>query len=113
MKNIFIIWLSIILWFTLWLIYTNIDSWNQIILKNQKDITEQELENLFRNHTVSGNQAVAMKLDFQIPVSWTAYLWTIHWYPNNLSVCEELLAPYNSGEIEVMQWNFYYCEVLK
>lgn len=43
----------------------------------------------------------------------TAYLGTIHGYPNNLSVCEELIEPYNTDPtLTTIPGSTYYCETL-
>lgn len=77
------------------------------------DLTEDKLDKFFRNHTVSGKHAVAIKKYSTLPQSGTAYLGTIHGYPNNLSVCEELIAPYNEdASLSVIPGGKYYCEVL-
>ena len=55
-------------------------------------IASSDIEKLFRGHKVDGNYAVALK---KRGVGGVAYLATVHGYPNNLSVCEELIAPYN------------------
>lgn len=52
------------------------------------DISSSELEDFFRKHTVDGKHAVAMKKRSLGSVSYFA---TIHGYPNNLSVCEEVV----------------------
>lgn len=78
------------------------------------DLSEGDLEDFFRGHTVSGNRAVAIKLRFSVPRSGTAYLATVHGYPNNLQVCEELIAPYNSDpSLTTVPGSRYFCEVLQ
>ena len=42
-----------------------------------------------------------------------AYLATIHGYPNNLSVCKELIAPYNKDSSKSVIAGEYYCEELR
>lgn len=80
----------------------------------QGDLTEAELEEFFRSHTVAGNHAAAIKLRYTIPAPGTAYLGTIHGYPNNLVVCEELIEPYNSDpSLTIIPGGTYYCEVLR
>ena len=78
------------------------------------DLTEEEVEDFFRRHTVSGNHAAAIKLRFTIPRPGTAYLGTIHGYPNNLQVCEELIEPYNKDpSLTIIPGSRYFCEVLR
>lgn len=78
------------------------------------NLTEEELELFFREHTIANNNAVAIKIDFTIPQPGTAYLGTIHGYPNNRSVCEELIAPYNEDpSLTTIPGGTYYCEVLR
>jgi len=78
------------------------------------DLTEEQIESFFRKHTISGNHAVAIKLRFTVPQPGTAYLGTIHGYPNNRSVCEELIAPYNKDtSLTTIPGGSYYCEVLR
>lgn len=76
------------------------------------DLTEDKLDTFFRNHTVSGKHAVAIKKRLTSSQSETSYLGTIHGYPNNLSVCEELIAPYNEDSSPSVVSGTYYCEVL-
>lgn len=79
-----------------------------------RDFTEEGLEAFFRQHTVNGNYAVAAKARFTFPSPGTAYLLTVHGYPNNLSVCKELIAPYNEDpNLSVIPGSTYYCEVLR
>jgi hypothetical protein len=78
------------------------------------DLTEAEVEDFFRRHTVCGNHAAAIKLRFTIPQPGTAYLGTIHGYPNNLQVCEGLIEPYNDDpSFTVIPGARYFCEVLR
>ena len=72
------------------------------------DLTEDKLDKFFRNHTVSGKYAVAIK---KYSLGVTSYLGTIHGYPNNLSVCEELIAPYKEDASLSVIPGKYYCEV--
>lgn len=79
-----------------------------------KDLTEEEVESFFRKNTISGNYAAAMKIRFTVPVPGVAYLGTIHGYPDNLSVCEELIAPYNMDpSLTTIPGSTYYCELLR
>jgi hypothetical protein len=77
------------------------------------NLTEDEVEAYFRRHTVAGNRAVAVKLRFSVPEPGTAYLLTVHGYPNNRQVCEELIAPYNADpSMTTIPGGRYYCETL-
>lgn len=79
-----------------------------------RDLSEEQLEGFFRNHTIEGNHAVAAKVRFSVPIPGTAYLLTVHGYPDNLAVCEQLIAPYNEDpNLSVMPGNTYFCEVLR
>ena len=82
---------------------------NEITITASDSVTESELEDFFRKHKVGGNRAVALKKQF---VGGEAYLATIHGYPTNLSVCEELIAPYNEDPSLSSLPGAYYCEVL-
>lgn len=74
------------------------------------DLTEDKLDEFFRSHTVSGKHVVAVKRSNSLG---TSYLSTIHGYLNNLSVCEELIAPYNEdASLSVIPGSKYYCEML-
>lgn len=83
-----------------------------------KNLTPEALEAFFRTHTVNDKHAVAIKSSWTIqtafgPISWNDYLWTIHWYPNNKSVCEELVLPYNlDSSLSAIPDTYYYCELL-
>lgn len=68
----------------------------------------EELEQFFRKHKIDGNSAVALKKR-SITES---YLVTIHGYPNNFSVCEQLIEPYNKIASKSAVGGNYYCEVL-
>ena len=74
------------------------------------DTSEVDLERYFKNHTVSGNRVAALKK--RIIANETAYLATIHGYPNNLAVCEELIAPYNIDSSKSVLPGTYFCELL-
>lgn len=77
------------------------------------DLTEDKLDEFFRSHTVSGKPAVAIKKYLTSPQSDSSYLGTIHGYPDNLSVCEELIAPYNEDpSLSIIPGKFY-CEILR
>jgi hypothetical protein len=78
------------------------------------DLSEEDLERFFRRHTISGNQPVALKLRFSVPTPGSAYLATVHGYPNNRQVCEELIAPYNTDpSLTTIPGGRYFCEVLQ
>jgi len=74
------------------------------------DVSEVALEKYFKNHTVSGNRVAALKK--RIIANEVAYLATIHGYPNNLAVCEELIAPYNTDRSKSVLPGTYFCELL-
>jgi hypothetical protein len=91
-----------------------IAGWLNNRTSSQGNLSEESLETYFRNHTVEGNHAVAIKRSFTVPRPGTAYLGTIHGYPNNLSVCQELIAPYNENpSLSVIPNGYYYCEILR
>ena len=73
-------------------------------------ITNEQLESFFRAHKVEGNHVVALK---KRSVGVVAYLATIHGYPDNLSVCEEVAAPYNKDGSTSVIAGEYYCEELR
>lgn len=74
-----------------------------------KSITAAELESFFREHKVDDNYAVALKKRS----AGDAYLATIHGYPDNLSVCEALIEPYNRDpELSAVPGS-YFCEELR
>lgn len=60
-----------------------------------ESLTEAELDAFFRQHTIEGNHTAAIKRRFTVPEDDTAYLGTIHSYPDNLAVCEDLIVLYN------------------
>jgi hypothetical protein len=74
------------------------------------DIASSDVEELFRKHKVDGHHAVALK---KRSLGGVSYLATIHGYPNNRSVCEELIAPYNrDASLSVIHGQFF-CEDLR
>ena len=73
-------------------------------------LTASEVETLFRTHKVDGNVAAALK---KRSLGTVAYLATIHGYPNNVSVCEELIEPYNKDAAMSVVGGDYYCEELR
>ena len=77
---------------------------------NSMTMTDTELESFFRSHTVDGNHVVALKKRSAGAVS---YLATIHGYPSNLSVCEQLIEPYNKDQSTSALPGEYFCEELR
>ena len=73
-------------------------------------ITDSELEQFFVKHKVDGSVVAALK---KRSAGVVAYLSTIHGYPNNLSVCEELIAPYNRDASMSVIPGEYFCEELR
>lgn len=81
---------------------------------HSKNLTEKQLESFFRGKTISGNYAAAIKIRFTLPLPGVAYIGTIHGYPNNLSVCEQLIEPYNVDKsLTTIPGSVYFCEELK
>ena len=74
------------------------------------DLSETDVENFFRQHTIEGSNAVAMK---KRSLGTVTYFATVHGYPNNLAVCEEVLAPYNKDASRSAISGEYFCEVLR
>jgi hypothetical protein len=72
-------------------------------------LTEEGLESFFREHKVGSDYPVALK-KHSITES---YLATIHGYPDNLSVCEQVIEPYNKNQKLSDIEGTYYCEVLR
>jgi hypothetical protein len=72
-------------------------------------ISADELEHFLRKHKVENNPAAALKKRSM----GVAYLATIHGYPNNLSVCNELIAPYNKDSSLSTVPGTYFCEELR
>ena len=73
-------------------------------------ISASELEGFFAKHRVDGNVVAALK---KRSIGVASYLATIHGYPNNLSVCRELIAPYNEDASLSVIGGEYYCEELR
>jgi hypothetical protein len=73
-------------------------------------ITNEQLEGFFRAHKVEGKSVVALK---KRSLGVTSYLATIHGYPDNLSVCEEVAAPYDKDSSTSVISGEYYCEELR
>ena len=73
-------------------------------------VTSTELESFFRHHTVNEHHAVALK---KRSAAGDSYLLTVHGYPNNLTVCQKLIKPYNEDpQLSVMSGQ-YFCEELR
>ena len=53
-------------------------------------LSSADVDSFFRGRTVDGHYAVAIK---KRVLGGENYLVTIHGYPTNLSVCEQLIAP--------------------
>jgi len=83
---------------------------NQVTITTGDSISEAELEQFFKKHKVGRNHAVALK---KKSVGGMSYLATIHGYPNNLSVCNELIAPYNKDASLSTIPGIYFCEELR
>jgi hypothetical protein len=60
--------------------------------------------------TVSGEFVVALK---KRTLGEVAYLATVHGFPNNISVCEELIKPYNEDSSMSTLAGEYFCEELR
>lgn len=80
-----------------------------ITVTSGESVTAAELEEFFRKHRVDGNPAVALKKRSAV----VSYLATVHGYPNNLSVCEQLIAPYNEDSSLSTVPGQYFCEELR
>ena len=74
------------------------------------DMTSSQLEAFLRKHKVDNHNPVALK---KRSVGGDSYLATVHGYPNNLSVCMELVAPYNSNPSLSVLPGTYFCEELR
>ena len=83
---------------------------NKLTITTGKSISDKELEQFFRKHQVDDNYAVALK---KKSLDVTSYLATIHGYPNNLSVCSELIVPYNKDASLSTMPGTYFCEELR
>ncbi len=75
-----------------------------------ESIEAKELEAFFRKHKISENYSVAIK---KHSLGGESYLATIHGYPNNLSVCQQLIEPYNKGTESSVIIGTYFCDVLR
>ena len=58
-------------------------------------LSSSDVDSFFRGRTVDGHYAVAIK---KRVLGGESYLATVHGYPTNLSVCEQLVAPYNQDQ---------------
>lgn len=83
---------------------------NDISFMANDIVTEDEVAQFFKTHKVAGNYAAALKKSSLGQVS---YLATIHGYPNNLDVCNDLIAPYNENESLSTIPGYYFCEELR
>lgn len=73
------------------------------------NISDSELEKFFRKHTVDGNVPVALKKKGIAE----SYLATIHGFPDNMSVCNDLAEPYNNNPDKSVIMGEYYCKELR
>lgn len=76
----------------------------------ERDLSEEDLQQFFVQHRVGGNVVAALK---ERSLGAVSYLATIHGYPNNLSVCEDLIAPYNKNQGASTVAGEYFCEELR
>jgi hypothetical protein len=83
---------------------------NQVTVTTGDTVSSSDIEALFRKHKVDGHPAVALKK--RTPGS-VAYLATIHGFLNNLSVCEEIIRPYNKDASLSVIPGEYFCEELR
>lgn len=74
------------------------------------DMSDVQLEEFFRNHTVLGMPVAGLK---KRSLGTVAYLATVHGFPNNLSVCEELIKPYNDDASKSDIPGDYFCEEIR
>ena len=81
---------------------------NRAVAQNN-NLSENDVENFFRQHTGEGNLAVART---KRSLGTGTYFATVHGYPNNLAGCEEVLAPYNTDVSRSAISGEYFCEVL-
>jgi hypothetical protein len=73
-------------------------------------LSSSDVEQFFRGHKVEGYYAVAIK---KRTLGGVAYLSTVHGFPDNTSVCEELIAPYNKDRSLSAISGEYFCEELR
>ena len=74
------------------------------------DITYEELEIYLRSHTIDGNVPVAIK---KASFAGVSFLATVHGYPDNSSVCEDLIKPYNNDPSMSVIGGEYFCQRLE
>jgi len=73
------------------------------------DEYDENLRAAFQDKPIGKSPAFALMKE---SVAGPAWLATIHGYPNNLSVCEELIAPYNEDpDLSVLNGK-YYCQAV-
>ena len=80
-----------------------------ISITHGTSIASPDLEQFFHKHMIDGNYAVALKKRSFV----VSYLATIHGYSDNLSVCEQLIEPYNKDASLSILSGEYYCEELR
>jgi hypothetical protein len=73
-------------------------------------LSSSDVDSFFRGRTVDGHYAVAIK---KRSLGGESYLATVHGYPTNLSVCEQLVAPYNQDKSSSALPGEYFCEELR
>ena len=83
---------------------------DQVTVTTGDTIASSDVEELFRKHKVDRYPAVALK---KRSLAGVIYLATIHGFPNNPSVCEELIAPYNKDAALSVIPGDYFCEELR
>jgi hypothetical protein len=83
---------------------------DQVTVATGDTVTSSEVEAFFRKHKVDGTHAVAMK---KRSMGGEGYLATVHGYPNNRSVCEEIIEPYNKDASLSVIPGQYFCEELR
>ena len=74
------------------------------------DLSSSDVEKFFRGHKVDGYYAVAIKKRSPAGVIYPA---TVHGFPTNMSVCEDLIAPYNKDSSLSVLGGEYFCEELR
>ena len=74
------------------------------------DLSSSDVEEFFRGHKVDGYYAVAIKKRSPAGV---IYLSTVHGFPTNMSVCEDLIVPYNKDPSLSVLGGEYFCEELR
>jgi len=88
------------------LIFTGCDT---VTITQGTSISAEELEQFFRKHQIDNNMPVALKKRSL----GDGYLATIHGYPDNLSVCMQLIEPYNKNPKMSDIPGTYFCEELR